>query len=162
MGAKANHHFVPQFYLRCFAVGVGRKARVFVFDSQSKTTFRTLVRNVGSKRYFNRIEADGVDPNALEDSLAEIESLFAGHLSDVIAAKAFPTPDHFNSMMNLMATLSVRNPRLRAQLENWSSPGLMDTFSLMKESVFHAENEEPVPDGIQGTIGCAGASRSQC
>jgi len=30
----------------------------------------------------------------------------------------------------------------------WSSPGLMDTFSLMKESVFHAENEEPVPDGI--------------
>lgn len=33
----------------------------------------------------------------------------------------------------------------------------MDTFSLMNESVFHAENEEPVPDGIQGTIGCAGA-----
>ncbi len=45
---------------------------------------------------------------------------------------------------------------------SWSSPGLMDTFSLMKESVFHAENEEPVPDGIQGTIGCAGASWSQC
>lgn len=31
---------------------------------------------------------------------------------------------------------------------SWSSPGLVDTFSLMKESVFHAENEEPVPDGI--------------
>ena len=30
----------------------------------------------------------------------------------------------------------------------WSSPGLMDTFSLMKESVFYAENEEPVPSGI--------------
>ena len=32
----------------------------------------------------------------------------------------------------------------------WSSPGLMDTFSLMTESVFHAENEEPVPDGNLG------------
>ena len=32
--------------------------------------------------------------------------------------------------------------------KEWSSPGLMDTFSLMKESVFHAENEEPVPGGI--------------
>ena len=52
--------------------------------------------------------------------------------------------------------------RLRPHLYAWSSPGLVDTFSLMKESVFHAENEEPVPDGIQGTIGCAGASRSQC
>ncbi len=44
----------------------------------------------------------------------------------------------------------------------WSSPGLMDTFSLMKESVFHAENEEPVPDGIQGPIGCTGANWAQC
>ncbi len=33
-------------------------------------------------------------------------------------------------------------------LKEWSSPGLMDTFSLMKESVFHAENEEPVSHGI--------------
>ena len=44
----------------------------------------------------------------------------------------------------------------------WSSPGLMDTFSPMKESVFHAENEEPVPYGIQGTDGRAGANWAQC
>jgi transposase-like protein len=37
----------------------------------------------------------------------------------------------------------------------------MDTFSRMKESIFHAEKEEPVPDGIHGTIGCAGASWSR-
>jgi hypothetical protein len=37
---------------------------------------------------------------------------------------------------------------------------LMDTFHLMKESVFHAENEEPVPCGFQGAIGCVGASWS--
>ena len=30
----------------------------------------------------------------------------------------------------------------------WRSPGLMDTFSLMKEGVFHVENEECVPNGI--------------
>ena len=44
----------------------------------------------------------------------------------------------------------------------WSSPGLMDTFHPKNESVFHAENEEPVPCGIQGTDGCAGASWAQC
>ena len=42
-------------------------------------------------------------------------------------------------------------------IKEWSSPGLMDTFHLKKESVLYAENEEPVPDGIQGSIGCADA-----
>ena len=41
-------------------------------------------------------------------------------------------------------------------------PRFYGHFSLMKESVFHAENEEPVPDGIQGTVGCASAGWSQC
>ncbi len=48
-----------------------------------------------------------------------------------------------------------------AQSMTWSSPGLMDTFCLKKESVFHAENEEPVPCGIQGAISWAGASWSE-
>ncbi len=28
----------------------------------------------------------------------------------------------------------------------------MDTFHLKKESVFHSENEEPIPDGISGGL----------
>ena len=43
----------------------------------------------------------------------------------------------------------------------WSSPGLMDTFQFLKESVFHAKNKEPVPCGIQGSmIALARAGRS--
>ena len=34
--------------------------------------------------------------------------------------------------------------------------GKVSVFSLMKESVCYAENEEPVPCGIQGTDGRAG------
>lgn len=30
----------------------------------------------------------------------------------------------------------------------WSSPGFVYTSHLMKESIFHAEKEEPVLDGI--------------
>src|SRR6056297_735876 len=54
----------------------------------------------------------------------------------------------------------VRRPALQDGL--WSSPGLMDTFSMMKESVFHAENEEPVPCGVQGSDGRSGAHWAQC
>ncbi|QFT94770.1 hypothetical protein FIU86_18100 [Roseovarius sp. THAF9] len=33
-------------------------------------------------------------------------------------------------------------------MQLWSSPGFVDTFSLMRECVFHTENEESAPDGI--------------
>lgn len=86
---------------------------MFVFDSDTKKSFTTLVRNIGSKRHFNKVEAHDVSPNHLEDGMAEIEAEIAPHLQQVIEAKAFPSPEHFNSIMNLMGLLSVRNPCLR-------------------------------------------------
>ena len=119
MAVKANHHYIPQFYLRGFAEGAKRKAKVFTFDSSTKLAFTTLVRNVGSKRHFNQIDVEGVDPNAIEDSLADVEALFAQHLAEVIRVRSFPTHDHFNSIMNLIALISVRNPRLRELMEGF-------------------------------------------
>jgi len=116
---KANHHYVPQFYLRGFSDGLGRKARVFTFDQSTNKSFTTLVRNVASKRHFNRVEIEGVDPNYLEDGLSEMEGELAPFLAEVIEAKCFPSHDHFNWVMNLAAHLSVRNPRLRGQLEGF-------------------------------------------
>lgn len=119
MGAKANHHYVPQFYLRNFADGVGRQARVTFFDEETGRLEHTLVRNVGSKRYFNRVEAEGQDPDYLENALAELESEISGPFSEVIEAREFPSDEHFSYVMNLAALLSVRNPHTRGQMERF-------------------------------------------
>ena len=119
MAEKSNHHYVPQLYLRNFADGLSRKARVFTFDSSSNQAFKTSVRNVASKRHFNRVEIEGVDPNYLEDGLAEMESELAPFLAEVIAEKSFRTSEHFDWTMNLAAQLSVRNPRMRGQLKKF-------------------------------------------
>jgi Protein of unknown function (DUF4238) len=119
LATKANHHYVPQFYLRGFSAGSGRQAQIFVFDSDMKKSFTTLIRNIGNKRHFNRIEVHDADPNALEDGLAKIEAEIAVHLQEVIAAKAFATEEHYNSTMNLIAMLSVRNPRLRGNMRDF-------------------------------------------
>lgn len=119
MAEKANHHFIPQFYLRGFSPpGDRRKAQVFVFDKHTKKTFRTLVRNVGSRRHFFRINAEGFDPNHIEDGMAEIETDLAAHLAEVIEANEFPTDAHFSSIMLLMGNVAVRNPRFRSMLED--------------------------------------------
>ncbi|GAB5433169.1 MAG: DUF4238 domain-containing protein [Epibacterium sp.] len=150
MATKANHHFIPQFYLRGFADGVGRKARVFTFDSDTKSIFKTLVRNVGSRRHFFRVEADGVDPNYVEDAMAEIECEIASHLAEVIEAKSFPTSEHFNSVMNLLANVSVRNPRLRDNMSEFHKDIVqwMAHLSLSSKEVWESQVDQMREEGV--------------
>jgi hypothetical protein len=119
MSDTVNHHFIPQFYLRGFSDAADkRKAQVFVFDQSTRKSFRTLVRNIGARRNFFRIEVEGFDPNHVEDGMAEIEGEIAPRLAEVIETKSFPSDDHFASVILLMGNVAVRNPRFRAMLEN--------------------------------------------
>ena len=120
MAEKANHHFIPQFYLRNFSVDCDkRKAKVFCYDQFTRKSFDTLVRNVGSRRHFFRIDVDGFDPNHVEDGMAEIEGEISGHLAEAIGARGFPSDAHFSSVMLLMANVAVRNPRFRSMNESF-------------------------------------------
>jgi hypothetical protein len=120
MSETVNHHFIPQFYLRGFSDAADRrKAQVFVFDQSTRKSFRTLVRNIGARRNFFRIEAEGFDPNHVEDGMAEIEGEIAPRLAEVIATKSFPSNEHFTSVMLLMGNVAVRNPRFRSMLEDF-------------------------------------------
>lgn len=119
MAEKAHHHFIPQFYLRNFSSsGDRRKAKVFCFDKSEKKSFETLVRNVGSRRHFFRINVKGYDPNHVEDRMAEIEGEISPHLAEVIETKNFASDAHFSSVMLLMGNMAVRNPRFRSMIED--------------------------------------------
>ena len=131
---KTNHHYIPQLYLRGFSAGKGRQAQVFVFDSNTNKSFTTLVRNIGSRRYFNKVDAHGVGPDHVEDGMSETEAIIAPHLQKVIEDKDFPSPEHFNSIMNLMAMLSVRNPRLRSSLGNFHKDMVQRVMSISVSS----------------------------
>lgn len=156
LAVKANHHYIPQFYLRGFSTGVGRQAQVFVFDSDTKKSFKTLVRNVGSRRHFNRVEAHGVEPNHIEDAMSEIESKMAPHLQRVIEQRAFPDPEHFNYIMNLIAFLSVRNPRLRGNLSDFHKQIVerVMSISVSRPEIWDSQTKQmresgvPIKDGL--------------
>jgi hypothetical protein len=150
LATKANHHYIPQFYLRGFCTGAGRQAQVFVFDSGTKKKFTTLVRNIGSKRHFNKVEAVGVGPNHLEDSMSEIEAEIAPHLKQVIEAKAFPSPEHFNSIMNLIALLSVRNPRLRENMSDFHRDiaARIMSISVSSKDIWESQTKQMRDNGV--------------
>ncbi|NTE84804.1 DUF4238 domain-containing protein [Agrobacterium tumefaciens] len=157
MSDTVNHHFIPQFYLRGFSDAVDRrKAQVYVFDQSTKKSFRTLVRNIGARRNFFRIEVEGFDPNHVEDGMAEIEGEIAPRLAEVIETKSFPSDDHFTSVMLLMGNVAVRNPRFRSMLEDLHikvASGMM-RMSLQDKDRYHdlirqaREGGAPIRDDI--------------
>ena len=117
MGEARNHHYVPQSYLRGFADGISRKARILTYDLEDLTSFKTLVRNVAAQRDFNRLEGvDGLDPNALEERYAILEGHSAVAVQNIVKTEAFVGDDRMY-VLNLMALLVIRNPRMR---DNWS------------------------------------------
>lgn len=116
MAEAHNHHYVPQGYLRGFASGVGRKAKLNVIDIEDLRSFSTLVRNVASRRDFNRLDVDGIQPNALEKAYGEFESKAAESIRRIATSRTFVGQDRL-IVLNLLAMLIVRNPRMR---DNWA------------------------------------------
>lgn len=108
-----NHHFVSQGYLAGFTENGTRNGRLFVAGLVSRRVFPTNPRNVGAERDFNRIEADGYDPDTLERQLGEFESTAISVIRGIQASGELPADEELSYVINLMALLVVRNPRSR-------------------------------------------------
>jgi hypothetical protein len=105
-----KHHYVPQFYLRGF---VGEKDMLLVFDRETREPYRSKPHGVAAQRDFNRIEVEGLDANAVEKLLSEFEGETAPCLDDVIANKSIADEKNWAAVVNLMAAMTMRNPKRR-------------------------------------------------
>lgn len=108
-----NHHFVPQGYLAGFTGDGTREGRLFVSDLVSRSVFQTKPRNVAAERDFNRIEADGHDPDTLEQQLGKFEGRAISVIRGIQASGELPADEELSYVINLMALLVVRNPKSR-------------------------------------------------
>ncbi|MDO8289945.1 MAG: DUF4238 domain-containing protein [Parvibaculum sp.] len=135
MAEAHNHHYVPQGYLRGFAAGVGRQAKLHVIDIKDRRAFSTLVRNVASRRDFNRLDIDGVEPNALEKAYGQFESQASEAIKRIATSRTFVGEDRV-IIINLLAMLIIRNPRMR---DNWA--GFMDRLWRLTGDMMVAKRE---------------------
>jgi hypothetical protein len=108
-----KHHYVPQYYLRNF---VGKKEMLIVFDRQTKEPYRSKPHGVAAQRDFNRIEIEDMDANAVEKLMSEFEGETAPHLNNVIEKKSIADQKDRAAMVNLMAAMTMRNPKRRKEM----------------------------------------------
>jgi hypothetical protein len=90
MGKRGNRpvkqHYVPQCYLRQFAIRYRKKGhQLAVFDRDRD---KSDVKDVCCQNYFNRIKVDGMDPDAVEKAMSEFETKLAEALVRINEARS--------------------------------------------------------------------------
>lgn len=136
-----NHHWVSQCYLKGFATPVSKNSNLWAYDFADDHSFRPKPRGVAAKRDFNRIDIPGQPIDALEGALAEFETeVDAAIRATVAATDQFSSPDDFNVILNFIALLAVRNPRLRETHRDFrerTSKMIMNIVLSSKETYEH-------------------------
>lgn len=108
-----KHHFVPQAYLSAFTIAGTKNGQFCVLDVESGRAFRTSPGNVAAQRDFNRVDVEGRSPDAVENALAPFEGEAVDAVRRVLETQSFPSDSDWNLILNLLALIAVRNPRLR-------------------------------------------------
>ena len=104
-------HYVPQYYLRGF---LGKNDKLYVVDRPEVKFFRVPTKKVGGEKYFNLVSVDGISPFAVEEALNELETKVAPILEKVKAAPSLADQADRSAVLNLMAAVTLRNPKQRA------------------------------------------------
>src|SRR5882757_8275098 len=114
MAREANakiQHYVPQYYLRGF---VNERRQLYVVDRPRTKFFRVPTNKVGAELYFNLVAINGINPFAVEEALSELEGKVAPILAKVTATLSLGDESDRSAILNLIASVTLRNPKQRA------------------------------------------------
>jgi hypothetical protein len=73
----------------------------------------TSPANICKERDFNRIESDSLPQDALESALSKFEDLVGSALTQIQESPESIVWGNWNTLLNFMALLAVRNPTVR-------------------------------------------------
>ena len=121
MSAKVKQHWIPQFYLRYFAIpGFKNKgsARIWQLDVETHSLSTPKIRDVCEVEYlYSHIQKDGSRCFRIEDKLGDLENLIARMYPRV--AEGFPDLEKDWGIKKLMAlflaTIWLRHPEMQAK-----------------------------------------------
>src|SRR3712207_487742 len=88
-----RHHYVPQCYLKAFAVKRGKAMQTRVFDAVQRKQYLTNIINVAVELDFNRIEVEGQEPDVLEKAMGQFESELEPALTRVFERSSLSDPN---------------------------------------------------------------------
>jgi len=113
---SVKQHYIPQCYLRQFAIKYRKGHQLAVFDRKIDKSFRANVKDVACQNYFNRIEVDGMDPEELEKAMSEFETKLADALVRINEARSLENEEDRAYLITLVGLTALRNPEMRENI----------------------------------------------
>jgi hypothetical protein len=113
-----RHHFLSQCYLKGFAVETKGKHQISVFDGKESKTFTTALDNVALEKDFNRVDIEGLKPDAFENAIAAFEGEIAPALDRIIRSGSIAVENDRIALINLICAFALRNPRTRESIRD--------------------------------------------
>jgi hypothetical protein len=140
-----RHHYIPQCYLKGFAAPRKKgKAQLHVFDRERLVSFVAPTDKIAVERDFNRVEAEGVKPDALENRLSAFETKLAPALARTNVSGGFQNEGDRALILNLIGLLALRNPQWRERMRQFHeevSRGIMD-IALSSKEIWESEDKK--------------------
>lgn len=111
---KGRNHYIPQFLLRHFVCNI-KKEQIYVFDKQTKKSFRTNISNIVCEKGFYDFELEGVELT-IEPALAKLECNISDIHKGIIAHKKLNHLTH-EEKIRLLHYVIIQRFRTRAERE---------------------------------------------
>jgi hypothetical protein len=144
-----RHHFIPQFYLKGFTVERKKKRQLAVFDGKDRKAFMAAIDNVALERDFNRVEVEGLEPDAFEKAMAAFEAEMAPALDRIVAAQSIEAQEDRIALVNLIGALALRNPRLRETIRDFHERAVKQVMDFLYATpeVYASHRERMLKEG---------------
>jgi hypothetical protein len=112
-----RHHVIPQLYLAGFTNSGEKDGLLYAHDLSQLKTWKAKPANVAFVKDFYKIDAPGIDADAIEKSFWEIEGQAARVLKKIIELNRLPARRKgYGILMQFMAQLVMRRPSVRENL----------------------------------------------
>jgi len=110
-----RHHVIPSFYLAGFTASGLKDGCLYVFDQGQISSWQSTPMKAGHRRDFYAVDlGPDVDPACFEsDVLAPLETEFSRVVRTLVETKKLPEGDDFNVLLNFIAVMATRTPRIR-------------------------------------------------
>ena len=110
---KRRHHYLTASYLVGFSDGESRTSKIYAFDKKDNRLYQTSPENSAVIKDYYTVDSPSLDPNAVEDAFAQVESTAIPILRRTADSLELPIGDDWNIFLYFISLFGARVPRVR-------------------------------------------------
>lgn len=113
-----KHHYIPKFFLANFTEGGKKESKLWITDLKSCKQWQAAPPAIAYQNNLYSLEIENNNDNqtdAVETMFAELESMTAPVIKRIIEAERIPSGNEFNILMNFIALMATRTPKMITQ-----------------------------------------------